>query len=92
MLVKFFKTKNGGSIAGINYLLNHRVKDNTAFVLKGSEVITRQIVSTMTKKHKLYIGCLSFEEADIDLNAKQKIRIIRSSTYLQISLFISFLL
>lgn len=73
MLVKFFKTKNGGSIAGINYLLNHRVKDETAFVLKGSEVITRQIVSNMTKKQKLCMGCLSFEEADIDLNAKQKI-------------------
>ena len=41
MLVKFFKTKNGGSIAGIN--------DNTAFVLKGSEAINRQIVSNMTK-------------------------------------------
>ena len=73
MLVKFFKTKNGGSIAGINYLLNHRVKDNTAFVLKGSEVITRQIVSNMTKKQKLCMGCLSFEESDIDLNVKQKI-------------------
>ena len=89
MLVKFFKTKNGGSISGINYLLNHRVKDETAFVLKGSEVITRQIVSNMTKKQKLCMGCLSLEEADIDLNAKQKIRIIRSSTYLQIPLFIS---
>ena len=73
MLVKFFKTKNGGGVAGINYLLNHRVKDNTAFALKGSEVITRQIVSNMTKKQKLCIGCLSFEEADIDFNAKQKI-------------------
>ena len=73
MLVKFFKTKNGGSIAGINYLLNHRVKDNTAFVLKGSEVVTRQIVFNMTKKQKLCIGCLSFEEADIDLDTKQKI-------------------
>lgn len=73
MLVKFFKTKNGGSIAGINYLLNHRVKDETAFVLKGSEVITRQIVSNMTKKQKLCIGCLSFEEADIDLDVKQKV-------------------
>ena len=49
MLVKFFKTKNDGSIAGINYLLNHLVKDNTAFVLKGSEAINRQIVSNMTK-------------------------------------------
>ena len=73
MLVKFFKTKNGGGVAGINYLLNHRVKDNTAFALKGSEVITRQIVSNMTKKQKLCIGCLSFEEADIDLDTKQKI-------------------
>ena len=92
MLVKFFKTKNGGSISGVNYLLNHRVKDETAFVLKGSEVITRQIVSNMTKKQKLCMGCLSLEEADIDLNAKQKIRIIRSFTYLQIPLFISSLL
>ena len=50
MLVKFFKTKNGGSIAGINYILNHRVKDNTAFALKGSEVITRKIVPNITKK------------------------------------------
>ena len=73
MLVKFFKTKNGGSIAGINYLLNHRVKDETAFVLKGSEVVTRQIISNMTKKQKLCIGCLSFEEADIDLDVKQKV-------------------
>ena len=73
MLAKFFKNKNGGSVAGINYLLNHRVKDGTAFVLKGSEVVARQIVSNMTKKQKLCIGCLSFEEADIDLDIKQKV-------------------
>ena len=73
MLVKFFKTKNGGSIAGINYLLNHRVKNGTAFVLKGCEAVTRQIVSNITKKQKLCMGCISFEESDIDLSAKQKI-------------------
>ena len=73
MLVKFFKTKNGGSTAGIGYLLNCRVKDKTAFVLKGSEAVTRQIVSNITKKQKLCIGCLSFEESDIDLDTKQKI-------------------
>ena len=73
MLVKFFETKNGGSIAGINYLLNHRIKDKTAFVLKGSEAVTRHIVSNMTKKQKLCMGCLSFEESDIDLDTKQKI-------------------
>ena len=73
MLVKFFKTKNGGSTAGISYLLNCRVKDKTAFVLKGGEAVTRQIVSNMTKKQKLCMGCLSFEESDIDLDTKQKI-------------------
>lgn len=73
MLAKFFKNKNGGSVAGINYLLNHRVKDKTAFVLKGSEAVTRQIVSNITKKQKLCMGCLSFEESDIDLDTKQKI-------------------
>ena len=73
MLVKFFKTKNGGSTAGISYLLNCRVKDKTAFILKGSEAVTRQIVSNMAKKQKLCIGCLSFEEADIDLDIKQKV-------------------
>ena len=82
MLVKFFKTKNGGSVAGINYILNHLVKDKTAFVLKGSEVITRKIVSDIAKKQKLCIGCLSFEKADIDLDAKQKIIMVRSSAYL----------
>ncbi len=70
MLVKFFKTKNSGSIAGINYLLNYRIKDKTAFVLKGSEAVTRQIVTVITKKQKLCMGCLSFEESDIDLNVK----------------------
>ncbi|PSM51435.1 hypothetical protein [Campylobacter blaseri] len=51
MLIKFFKTKNGGGIAGINYLLNNRVKEGTARVLKGSESFTRSIV----KKNKSFV-------------------------------------
>lgn len=73
MLVKFFSNKQGGSISGINYLLNHRVKDKTAYVIKGSESVTRNIVSSITKKQKLCMGCLSFEEKDIDLKTKQAI-------------------
>ncbi|WP_169975925.1 MULTISPECIES: relaxase/mobilization nuclease domain-containing protein [unclassified Campylobacter] len=73
MLVKFFSNKQGGSISGINYLLNHRVKDQTARVLKGNEAITRNIVSNITKKQKLCMDCLSFEEKDIDLSLKQTI-------------------
>ncbi|MFL1707445.1 hypothetical protein ACHJH3_10710 [Campylobacter sp. MOP7] len=73
MLVKFFSNEQGGSISGINYLLNHRVKDKTAYVIKGSESVTRNIVSSITKKQKLCMGCLSFEEKDIDLKTKQRV-------------------
>lgn len=73
MLVKFFSNKQGGSISGINYLLNHRVKDKTAYVLKGDETITKNIVSNIAKKQKLCMGCLSFEEKNIDLSLKQTI-------------------
>jgi len=36
----------------------------------------------MTKKQKLCIGFLSFEEADIALDIEQKIIMVRSSVYL----------
>lgn len=73
MLAKFFSNKQGGSISGINYLLNNRVKQGTSGVLKGNEAVTRNIVSNITKKQKLCLGCLSFEEKDIDLSLKQTI-------------------
>ena len=73
MLVKFFKNKNGGSAAGIDYLLNKRVEQGTANLLKGNATVTRKILRSLTKKQKLCIGCLSFEEKDIDLDTKQKI-------------------
>lgn len=73
MLVKFFKNKNGGSTAGIDYLLNKRVEQGTANLLKGNATVTRKILRSLTKKQKLCIGCLSFEEKDIDLDIKQKI-------------------
>lgn len=73
MLVKFFKNKNGGSAAGIDYLLNKRVEQGTANLLKGNATVTRKILRSLTKKQKLCIGCLSFEEKDIDLDIKQKI-------------------
>ncbi|WP_172201905.1 relaxase/mobilization nuclease domain-containing protein, partial [Campylobacter sp. RM16188] len=73
MLVKFFSNKQGGSISGINYLLNNMVKQGTSGVLKGNEAVTRNIVSSITKKQKLCMGCLSFEERDIDLKTKQRV-------------------
>ncbi|NLK66139.1 MAG: relaxase/mobilization nuclease domain-containing protein [Campylobacteraceae bacterium] len=73
MLVKFFKNRSGGSLAGIDYLLNHRVEAKTAYVLKGDEAITRAIVKNLNKKQKLTIGCLSFEEQNIEFKTKQTI-------------------
>ena len=73
MVVKFFSNKNGGSNKSIDYLLNHREKDGTAKVLSGDEQLTRNIINSISFKHKVCVGCLSFEEQNIDKNLKYKI-------------------
>ncbi|QKF65169.1 relaxase/mobilization nuclease domain-containing protein [Campylobacter corcagiensis] len=73
MLVKFFQNKSGGSVKAIDYLLNHRVDEGSAIVLKGYPSLTRNIIKFIKKKQKVCIGCLSFEESDIDLNLKIEI-------------------
>ncbi|EAJ1120115.1 relaxase/mobilization nuclease domain-containing protein [Campylobacter lari] len=73
MICKFFKTKKGGGVSSINYLLNERVQQGTARILKGDENITREVIKMMNQKHKTCVGCLSFEEQNIDENAKKEI-------------------
>lgn len=73
MLVKFFDVKNGGSSASIDYLLDKRVSQGTARVLRGNESITRRIIDSITNKQKTCVGCLSFEESDIDESLKYKL-------------------
>jgi mobilization protein len=73
MLIKFFKTNNGGGESGIDYLLNSRVADKTAYVIKGNEHVTRQIVNNIENRQKTCIGCLSFEEDNIDKNVKKEL-------------------
>ncbi len=70
MLIKFFRNKSGGGVGSIDYLLNERVDNKTARVLKGDEKITRELINSMTQKHKTCVGVLSFEEANIDENLK----------------------
>jgi len=41
MLIKFFKTNSGGGKSGIDYLLNGRVANKTAYVIKGNEHIDK---------------------------------------------------
>ena len=73
MVVKFFSNKKGGSVKALDYLLNHREKDGTARVLIGDEQLTRNIINSISFKHKVCVGCLSFEEENIDENLKYKI-------------------
>ena len=73
MVVKFFGNKKGGSVKAIDYLLNEREKDGTARVLVGDEQLTRNIINSISYKYKVCVGCLSFEEQNIDEDLKYKI-------------------
>ncbi|MCT7604409.1 relaxase/mobilization nuclease domain-containing protein [Aliarcobacter butzleri] len=73
MVVKFFSNKKGGSVKALDYLLNHREKDGTARVLLGDEQLTRNIINSISFKHKVCVGCLSFEEQNIDEDLKYKL-------------------
>lgn len=73
MVVKFFSNKKGGSVKALDYLLNHREKDGTARVLSGDEQLTRNIINSISFKHKVCVGCLSFEEENIDEDLKYKV-------------------
>jgi 3-methyladenine DNA glycosylase AlkC len=74
MVVKFFSDKRGGGIGSLNYLLDKkRVEQGTAKILSGDEYITRDLVMSMSQKHKTCVGCLSFEEASIDESTKKEL-------------------
>lgn len=73
MVVKFFASKKGGGTASIDYLLDKRTQEGTAKILQGDEKLTREIIKTMTQKHKTCVGCLSFEEANINENTKKEL-------------------
>ena len=73
MVVKFFASKGGGGAASIDYLLDKRTKEGTARILQGDEKLTRELILSLTQKHKTCVGCLSFEEQNIDESTKREI-------------------
>lgn len=75
MLVKFWGTNQGGGDGdgSVNYLLNKRVKRGTAKVLKGDANLTKSLLLSLTQKHKACVGCLSFEESNIDESLKYEL-------------------
>ncbi|GAA6960823.1 hypothetical protein ID0050_15070 [Helicobacter pylori] len=75
MLVKFWGTNQGGGDGdgSVNYLLNERVKQGTAKVLKGDANLTKSLLLSLTQKHKACVGCLSFEESNINDGLKYEL-------------------
>ncbi|WP_235623188.1 relaxase/mobilization nuclease domain-containing protein [Campylobacter coli] len=60
-------------MSAINYLLDKRVNQGTAKVLQGDEFLTRELIKSMTQKHKTCVGVLSFEEKNISEELKKEI-------------------
>lgn len=73
MVVKFFPNQKGGSSKAIDYLLNEREAEGTAKVLQGDPSITRELINSISFKQKVTVGCLSFEEKNIDQEQKYKL-------------------
>ncbi len=75
MLVKFWGINQGGGDGdgSVNYLLNERVKQGTAKVLKGDANLTKSLLLSLTQKHKACVGCLSFEESNISEGLKYEL-------------------
>lgn len=74
MIVKFFKKPPGGGGAGsVKYLLNDRVENETARVLQGDPQLTTSIINSINRNDKATIGCMSFEEQNIDESLKYKL-------------------
>ncbi|WP_208387187.1 relaxase/mobilization nuclease domain-containing protein, partial [Helicobacter pylori] len=72
---KFWGTNQGGGDGdgSVNYLLNERVKQGTAKVLKGDANLTKSLLLSLTQKHKACVGCLSFEEPNINESLKYEL-------------------
>jgi len=73
MITKFLSTKNGGGAGSVDYLLNERVELETARILRGDEQMTRDLIASMTKKQKVSVGVMSFEEENISEELKFKL-------------------
>lgn len=82
MIVKFFANKKGGGVSSIDYLLDKRVQQGTARIINGDEKLTRSLIQSMSQKHKACVGCLSFEEKNIDEGIKQEIITSFENTFL----------
>lgn len=74
MLVKFFRNKGHGSAkASLDYLLGKDRDRLGATLLSGNPELSQAIADGLEFKNRYTVGCLSFEESNIDKATKQAI-------------------
>jgi mobilization protein len=73
MLVKFFENNKGGGVGSIYYLLNDRVQEGTARLLRGDKWLTLSLINAIEFKHKVTFGSLNFTEKNLPDNIKTEI-------------------
>lgn len=73
MLVKFFENEKGGGVGSVYYLLNDRVQEGTARLLRGDKWLTLSLINAIEFKHKVTFGSLNFTEKNLPDNIKTDI-------------------
>ena len=73
MLVKFFENEKGGGVGSVYYLLNDRVQEGTARLLRGDKWLTLSLINAIEFKHKVTFGSLNFTEKNLPNNIKTDI-------------------
>ncbi|WP_428026854.1 hypothetical protein [Arcobacter sp.] len=73
MIHQPLKNKQGGTIGVIDYMINNRLKEGTARVLRGNSFLTKELVKQIKFKQKLFVTVLSFEEENIKEDYKSVI-------------------
>ena len=78
MIVKMFKSNKQPIKRAFNYLLNQRVNDNTAKLLKGNRELAESLEKLSTAKTKYFSGVLSFAEREKRFTEEEKMEIIEA--------------
>ena len=73
MLVKFFENEKGGGVGSVYYLLNDRVQEGTARLLRGDKWLTLSLINAIEFKHKVTFGSLNFTEKNLPDKIKTEI-------------------
>lgn len=73
MLVKFFENNKGGGVGSVYYLLNDRVQEGTAKLLRGDKELTLALINSIEFKHKVTFGSLNFTEKNLTDDVKTDI-------------------